>query len=216
MQRRNRISSFRETIIEYTKNNSKEYILVILIFIIGVFVGVMFINNSSTENGTAIVTYISDFIEKCENIEGIDKKSLLIDSIKSNIFLTIIIWFAGTTIIGIPVVLGIILIRGFCLGYTISALAFSIGVGKSIIFCLLSLFLQNIFFIPALLTMGVSSIKLYKAIVSDFRRDNIKIEMIRHISIVVIMLGVMIFASFIESEISLRLLQVGVKYIITK
>lgn len=212
MRRKNKISSFRNTIIEFAKNNSKEYILVILIFIIGVFIGVMFINNASKENETAIITYISDFFEKCKNIEGLNKKSLLIDSIKNNIFLTIIIWFAGTTIIGIPVVLGIILIRGFCLGYTISALTYSIGVGKSIIFGLLVLFLQNIFFIPALLTMGVSSIKLYKAIISDFRRDNIKIEMLRHISIVIIMLGMMIFASFIESEISLRLLQIGVKY----
>ena len=34
--------------------------------------------------------------------------------------LAIILWFFGTTVIGLPIVFGIILYRGFCLGYTIA------------------------------------------------------------------------------------------------
>lgn len=213
MKRRKNVSNWKHTIIEYTKNNSKEYILIILIFVIGVFIGVMFINNCSEEKETAITTYISEFIEKFRSIESIDKGSLIVNSIKDNIFLGIIVWLAGTTIIGMPVVLGLILFRGFCLGYTISAITFTLGVGKGIVFCLLTFFLQNILFIPALLTMGVSSIKLYKAIINDRRKENIKIAIIRHTIISLIMLGGLILSSFVENEISISLLQIGVKYI---
>ena len=135
--------------------------------------------------------------------------ALVSTSIKSNIFLAIIVWFAGTTIIGMPVVLGIILYRGFCLGYTISAITYTLGIGKGILFCILTIFLQNIFFIPALLTMGVSSIKLYKSIINDRRKENIKVEIIRHTVISLIMLLLLILSSFIENEISVSLLKFG-------
>lgn len=173
----------------------------------------MFINNCKEEQESTIIIYISDFIQKFKTIENIDKTELLIISTKSNIALALTLWLAGTTIIGMPVVLGLILFRGFCLGYTVSAITLVIGTGKSILFCMLSLFLQNILFIPAILTMGVSSIKLYKAIMNDRRRENIKIEIARHTVISCLMLGILVLASIIESEISVLLLKLGVKYL---
>ena len=213
MRKSNRVSNWKSIIREYTRNNAKEYILVGLIFVIGLLVSVMFINNSSVEKQSTITTYISEFIEKFKNIEKIDKMSLVLDSAKNNIILSIIIWLAGTTIIGMPVVLGMILFKGFCLGYTVSAITLTFGMGKGVAFCLLTLFLQNIFFIPALLTMGVSSIKLYKAIINDRRKENIKIEIIRHTIISSLMLGILILSSLVENQISVSLLQLGVKYI---
>ncbi len=213
MKKYKKVSNIKNTIIKYSKNNSKEYILVILICIIGLFIGVMFINNCQEDKQEIITSYITEFIEKMKIIENIDKTDLIKSSIKSNIMLAVIIWFAGTTIIGMPVVLGIILYRGFCLGYTISAITLTLGTGKSILFCMLTLFLQNIFFIPALLTMGVSSIKLYKSIINDRRKENIKIEIIRHTIISLIMLGILVISGIIENEISVSLLKFGIKYI---
>lgn len=213
MKRIKTVSNLKNAIIEYTKNNSKEYILVSLIFIIGLFLGVMLLNNCSEEKELAITTYINEFVDKFRGIENIDTGSLLVSSVKSNVVLAIVIWLAGTTIIGMPIVLGLVLFRGFCLGFTISSTTYTLGVQKGIIFCLSSIFLQNIFFIPALLTMGVSSIKLYKSIVNDRRKENIKIEIIRHTILSLIMLGIMIISCFIENEISVRLLQLTIKHI---
>ena len=77
---------------------------------------------------------------------------------------------------------------------------------------MLSLFLQNILFIPAVLTMGVSSIKLYKAIMNDRRKENIKIEIARHSVMSSLMLGILVLASVLESEVSVLLLKIGIKY----
>lgn len=205
-------SIFKNTICQYISNNTKEYILVSIIFIIGIFMGVMFINNCSEEQETAVISYINEFIERFKNIENLNKQDLTISSIKSNIGLAIIIWLAGTTIIGMPVVLGLVLFRGFCLGYTISAISLAIGTGKSFLFCVLGLLIQNIVFVPALLTMGVSSIKLYKAIVNDRRKENIKIEIARHSIISCLMLGLLIMSSLLEGEASFGLLKFGIKY----
>lgn len=204
-------SIIKNTIGQYVSNNLKEYILVLIIFLIGIFIGVMFINNCSEEQETSIISYIDEFIEKFKSMENLDKSNLLGDSIKSNIGLAVIIWLAGTTIIGMPVVLGIILFRGFCLGYTISSVSLVIGTGKSLLFCFMGLALQNILFIPAVLTMGVSSIKLYKAIINDRRKENIKIEIVRHSIISSLMMIVLATSSVLECEISVVLLSLGMK-----
>lgn len=204
-------SIIKNTIGQYVSNNLKEYILVLIIFLIGIFIGVMFINNCSEEQETSIISYIDEFIEKFKSMENLDKSNLLGDSIKSNIGLAVIIWLAGTTIIGMPVVLGIILFRGFCLGYTISSVSLAIGTGKSLLFCFMGLALQNILFIPAVLTMGVSSIKLYKAIINDRRKENIKIEIVRHSIISSLMMIVLATSSVLECEISVVLLSLGMK-----
>ena len=173
----------------------------------------MFINNCQEEQETTIISYINEFIEKFKNIENIDKQALTMSSIKSNITLALIIWLAGTTIIGMPVVLGLILFRGFCMGYTVSALSLTIGTGKSLLFCLFGLVIQNILFIPALLTMGVSSIKLYKAIINDRRKENIQIEIARHSIISGLMLTMLVVSSVLECEVSVPLLKMGMNFL---
>ena len=146
------------TIYQHITNNSKEYILLTLIFLIGIFLGVMFINNSQETQRGEITSYLNNFIDKLKNTEKLENVEILKTTIIENIILAITLWFFGTTVIGIPVVFGIILYRGFCLGYSIASIILTIGIGKGIIFVLISLLLQNIIFIPAIIAIGVSRI----------------------------------------------------------
>lgn len=139
-------------------NNKKEYIIFTLIFIIGLFLGVMFINNCKTTQLDEIKQYFESFIEKLKVTEKLDISKLLKNTLKENIILAISLWFFGTTVIGLPIVFGIILYRGFCLGYTISTIILTLGVKKGILFIFSSIFLQNIIFIPSILALGVSRI----------------------------------------------------------
>lgn len=205
-------SKWKLVLKNYVKNNYKEYILTSLIFIIGLFIGVMTINNSTETQSSEITTYLNEFITKFKGIQNINKTSLIFTSIKNNIILAVIIWVAGTTVIGLPIVLIAILLRGLILGYTISAVTLTLGASKGIIFCLISIFLQNILFIPAVLTLGVSSIKLYKSIMKDKRRENIKVEIIRHTIISAIMILVLVISSLVENVISITFLKSFIKY----
>ena len=197
----------KEILIKYVKNNFKEYLLTSIIFIIGLFIGVMFVNNINQDKSNMISDYIMQFTNNLKQCTKIDKSEIFKNSVKNNLFLTIELWIAGTTVIGMPVVLGLILYRGFCLGTTISSISMSLGIKNGMIFCFLSLFLQNIFFIPAIITIGVSSIKLYKSIITDRRKENIKIQMVSHTIISLLMLLILIFSSFLENEVSIRLLK---------
>lgn len=201
-----------ETIKEHIINNHKEYIIVILLFIIGIFLGVLFVNNIQESQRVEIDGYFNNFIEKLKNTEDINQVELLKTSMGQNIMLAVVIWFFGTTVIGIPVVFGIVLYRGFCLGYTISVCISIMGLSKGIVFVLVTLLLQNIIFIPAVLALAVSGFKLYKSIVKDNRKENIKLEIVRHTIFSLIMTLVLIVASLIEIFLSTNLLRVIIKY----
>ncbi len=191
-------------------NNTKSYFIVIIIFTVGIFLGVMFINQ--TENKTEIEKYINTYVDETKVIQNGDYLGELQKDIKNNIILVLLLWFAGTTIIGLPIVLGIILFRGFCLGYTIASCVYVLGKMKGIIFIIITVFLQNIIFIPALMVLGVSSIKLYTSIVKDRRRENIKLSILKHSIISFIIMIILILSSIIKIEISYRLIVNLIKY----
>lgn len=194
------------------KNNQKQYILITLIFLVGVLIGVMFINNTKEAQIEEVKAYITSFIEKMKTTENLDTFSLLKTTLKENILLAIFLWFFGTTVIGIPIVFGIIFYRGFCLGYSIAAIITTIGTGKGIIFSLITLLLQNIIFIPAIIAIGVSGFNLYKSIVKNKNRENIKIEVIRHTIFSGIMLLVLCVSAVLEIVVSTNFLKIFVKY----
>jgi stage II sporulation protein M len=193
-------------------SNLKEYIIVLLIFLIGIFLGVMFINNANETQENEIQNYINTYIENSK--EGnIEIQDSLKTNIKEDVILACLLWFAGTTVIGIPIVFGIILFRGFCLGYTISATIATIGFTKGLIFILTSILLQNLLFIPAILILGVSGIKLYKSIIKDKRRENIKVSIIRHTVISSIALIILILSAIIEVQVSYNFFKITLKYL---
>lgn len=191
-------------------NNAKSYFIVFIIFIVGLFFGVLFVNQTGDKN--AIESYINTYIDETKSIQNGNYFTELQNDVKNNITLVILLWFAGTTIIGSPIVFGIILFRGFCLGYTIAACVYTMGRIKALIFITITILLQNIIFIPAIMILGVSSIKLYKSIIKDRRKENIKLSIVKHSIVSTGILIALVVSSIVKIEISYRLVVNLIKY----
>ena len=134
------LSELKKIILQHINLNLKDYLVLSIIFIIGVMLGVVIINNSNEQSKSEISGYINGFIEtiKDEQYE-VDKSKLTKISIIENLKLVGIIWLAGSTIIGIPLIYVITSYKGFCIGYTISAIIASLGAWKRnvIFFCII-------------------------------------------------------------------------------
>jgi hypothetical protein len=171
---KDRNGKIKKIVCEHIINNKKEYFIIILLFVIGIFLGVIFVNHMQEEQKNEVSGYFSNFIEKMKTIEN--------------------------------------LYRGFCLGYTIATCIYSIGLVKGIGFIIISLLLQNILFIPAILAISVSGFKLYKSIIKDKQRENIRNEILRHTIFSLIMAIVLIISSLIEIFFSTSCLKYFIKY----
>ena len=210
---RKKKKSIKNCILNHVNNNLREYIILIILFLIGVVAGVIFINNVNESQKQELQTYIAGFVQSLKGDYQIDKTKLLKTSIIENVKLAIILWFVSSTVIGIFLVYGIIIFKGFCIGYTMASVLATLGTGKGICFAITSLLLQNILFIPSILALGVSGMKLYKSIMKDKRRENIKIEIYRHTIFSIMILVFFIISSFIETYISSPLLMNTAKYL---
>ena len=180
MRRKIKRNNFSSIIKTHIYNNFKEYLSISLVLIIGIVIGVITINNSNEEQVNEISTYINNFLGDLKEVSNIDTGALLINTFFNNLYLILILWFVGSTVIGIPIVYGIIGYKGFCLGYTISSSIITLGTAKGTCFSLASMLLQNIIYIPCILALAVSGIRLYKSIMKDRRKENIKLEVIKH------------------------------------
>ena len=213
MRRNRKSNKIGHIIISHIINHFKEYISALLTFIIGIIIGVIVINNSNDEQINQITNYINNFISDLKEYGNINTNSLIISTFLNNLYLILAMWFVGSTVIGIPIVYAFIAYKGFCLSYTISSSIITLGTWKGAVFSLASMLPQNLIYIPCLLALAVSGIRLYKSIMKDKRRENIKVEIIRH-TIFSGFIGIfMLIGSLAEAYISTNLINIFVNSI---
>lgn len=203
----------KNIIFEHVRDNIKEYFIISIVFIIGIILGVILINNLEQDQQEEISLYISNFINDVKENKSINMINLFKKTAINNITLAILLWFVSSTVIGIPIVYAIIVFRGFSLGYTISSIIATVGTMKGILFSIFGTLLQNIIFIPAVFILAVSGIKLYKSIMKDKRKENIKIEIIKFTLITLFIIIALIISAIIETYISANMLMLYVQKI---
>lgn len=186
-------------------NNKRGYLIVTILFFIGLIIGVFFINNAKDTQIEEVNVYLNNLEIKVENYENIDLFNLFKQSLISNFIIILLLWFGASTIIGIPIVYGTVAVKGFTMGYTISSIITCFGLGKGILIALSIMLLHNIIFIPTIFATSVSGLKLYQSIMKNKNRDNIKIEILRHTIFCSLMLILMIISSVIEVYCSTNL-----------
>lgn len=183
-------------------NNKREYLTITILFFIGLIISIILFNNASEENLTEINSYLNNLFSNIKNYENIDLLKILKETLIYNLTITILLWFGASTIIGIPIVYGTVILKGFSIGYTISSILAVFGAYKGLLISCSFLLLHNIIFIPTMFAISVSGIKLYKSIMKNKQRENIKLEILRHTIFCFIMLIGMVISAFVEVYLS--------------
>ncbi len=189
----------------HIKNNFKIYIIILLIFMLGLLLGIAILNNSSEQQKEEVENYINDFANQVKSGESVNYNELFLTSIKSNSKTVVAILFFSISLIGIPIVFGIIGYQGFKLGYTLSSMIMTFGSLKGSLLSMSILFLNKIITIPALVVMSVEGIKISKEIIKH-ENKSIKYELYRFIIISIATLIILTISSLIETYICSNLL----------
>ena len=118
----------RRVLIEYIIKNKKNFIVIVVLFCLGIGIGIIFVNNSNDSQKIEISNYVYTLISNIKNSNDINKLNLLLTSLKQNIVFITIIWFLGCTIIGGALIYIGIIYKGFAIGYTISSFIAVLGI----------------------------------------------------------------------------------------
>lgn len=159
---------------KHIKDNILIYILLSAAFMVGISSGAITINMISVDQKQEIIKFLESFL-KLISENNVDSAMIVKQSLKNNLQSLIILWFLGITIIGIPLIVAFVVLRGFVIGFTVGFIVKQLGI-KGFIFAMFSILPQNIFFIPWIIASSTCSIvfaiKLLKNKLSKNNKSN--------------------------------------------
>ena len=126
----------KENIKNYFLSHFREYFIISIIFLIGLIVGVMTINNSNNNQKEKIINYIDKSVVSLKEGSKIDSNKLFLEKLKENVVFILLCGILGSTVIGVPILYFLVAYRGFSLGYTISAVMATLKFRKGITLCI--------------------------------------------------------------------------------
>ncbi|APC40998.1 stage II sporulation protein M [Clostridium estertheticum] len=142
---------------KHIQENYWLYIISILCVFTGIILGIYSVKYMGEFEHKDLVNYLVNFIDP-SNTSGISYKLIFFQSIKNNLPVIIFLWFLGLTIVGLPIIVIIDLLKGFTVGFTFSFMIS--GLGKSGIgIAMLGVLPQNLIYIPCTIFASVISME---------------------------------------------------------
>lgn len=108
-------------------SQKKKYIFLAFMALIGLLSGVLFIFFISKTDKSLVNEELSLFFTNLKD-NHLNYVSSLINSISANILYFIIIWILGISIIGIPIIIFLLFLKGFIFGFSISSIIAKFGI----------------------------------------------------------------------------------------
>lgn len=180
-------------------NQRKKYLFLLVITLIGIISGLLFIYFISKTDKLLVFDELDSFFKNIKNY-SLNYTSSLINSITSNCLFILIIWILGISIIGIPIIIFLLFLKGFIFGFSISSIISKFGLNG----LLLSVgyhFPHNLIFIILYILISFYainfSIRLFRVL---FLKENINLTPYfrRYNKIFIISVIVSILCSFLE------------------
>ena len=177
----------------------KIYIIVCIIFLIGIITGAIYfrivINDIETKNNFV------NTLSLTQNTNVVTKKDLLYKSAIKNVKLLVLFWIVGISAVGSPFLLLYCLIRGASLSFAISTVIFKFGFVDGNLYSFKHLFLHSCFTIFAMILLTVSSIRVSLNTLKN--KKDIRLEIFRHSIVSIISLIILTFSTILEAVFSL-------------
>ncbi|HEY5587643.1 MAG TPA: stage II sporulation protein M [Candidatus Paceibacterota bacterium] len=189
---------------KHIQENFWLYIISILCVFTGIILGIYSVKYMGEIEQNDLVNYLMNFADP-SNTNGISYKLIFFQALKNNLPVIIFLWFLGLTIVGIPVIIIIDLIKGFTVGFTFSFMIS--GLGKSGIgIAILGVLPQNLIYIPCIIFASVVSMEFSIMLLKDkFNKQwtsSISSKIIYYSIIFIILTGLLFIGIIIESYIA--------------
>ncbi|MBE6067920.1 MAG: stage II sporulation protein M [Clostridium lundense] len=195
---------------DHIKENFWLYVISLICIFTGMVLGVYTVKYMGDIYKTDLISYFQGFTEYL-NTENLNYKGVFLNTIRSNIPFILFIWLLGMTMVGIPVILIIGIIKGYTIGFTISFIINSVGL-KGIGIAIFGVIIQNIIYIPCMIIASVLamefSLNFLKERIDRRVKENIWIKMLSYSCSFLAIIAVMFVGFFMEAYIIPNILKI--------
>lgn len=199
------VGQFKGGLRGYLRESLPYYFFVGLLFVFGVAFGALAVNALSARQKVELLDYLQVFLRGLgEKLSDIKSGVVLRQSVASNLKTVGLLWLLGATVIGAPLTVVVVFIRGFVIGFSVGFLFSEMG-AKGLALSLLAIFPQNLVAVPVLVAAGVSSLAfsvlLVRQRVGRFR-VNLAEEFLAYTFTCLVLGALLIGASLIEAYVT--------------
>lgn len=141
----------------YFREHSSIFLFIIVLFLMGVIFGAIVVNSMSYTQKQDLFYYLSQFFGEVSTGKVAPNSDLFVQSFFHNSKFIFLIWILGISIIGVPVILILLFIKGLVIGFTVGFLVSQMS-WKGFLLALVSILPQNLIIIPVFIIMAALSV----------------------------------------------------------
>lgn len=201
--------TWNETIQHHMEEHLSLYVFTTVLFIMGIVFGSLAVGALTVEQREGLLEYLMHFFNGLEQGAIADASTALKHAAAHHLKYVGLMWILGLSIIGAPLVIVLIFLKGLVIGFTVGFFVRELswnGLG----FVFLSVFPQNLLIVPAMIIVSVASIAFSLSLLRNRiiqRRGAIYPQFVSYSFLVLAMACVLVFASFFEAYVSPSLMQ---------
>jgi stage II sporulation protein M len=180
----------------HIRENSSVYIFVIVLFLIGVIFGAVVVNSLSFSQKEDLFYYLTQFFGQLTTGKETGENDLFMQSLLHNSKYIGLMWLLGISIIGLPVILIMLFIKGMVVGFTVGFLVNQMA-WDGFLLSFVSVLPQNVIIIPTFIFMTVITV--------NFSLQMIKRQFMKKISSPFLPMLIRYFLTLIAAVICLSL-----------
>ncbi|MBI2874447.1 MAG: stage II sporulation protein M [Firmicutes bacterium] len=148
---------FREALFQYFRENLGIYFFVTLTYALGIGFGAFSVSALGAAQKAELAEYLRVFFQELDRIGGLQANLVVQRAVFSHLKIGLIIWFLGITVVGAPLILVLLFLKGFILGFTVGFVVHEMSF-PGLLFAVVGILPHNVILVPALLMMGTSGI----------------------------------------------------------
>jgi len=186
----------------YFHDNAPIFFILMISLIIGIIAGAFTVVAMDTHQKSELYSYVNGFFQTQKStMSGVELfKQLFTNYLK----LILLLWFLGATVLGIPLIFGLIGFEGFTIGFTVGFIFDVFSDIRGIMFILSSILPQILIVIPFLIILSISGAKFSLYLLNGeghkkITKNEVRLRLVSHSTISLLAVAAVALGAFIQS-----------------
>ncbi|WP_042355198.1 stage II sporulation protein M [Bacillus rubiinfantis] len=148
---------YQSDVAGYFREHSSIFLFITVLFLMGVIFGAIVVNSMSFTQKEDLFYYLSQFFGQMSDGKVAENSDLFMQSFLHNFKFIGLIWLLGISIIGLPIILILLFVKGMVVGFTVGFLVSQMG-WSGFLLAFVSILPQNLIIIPMFIVMASLSV----------------------------------------------------------
>ncbi|MGE5328393.1 MAG: stage II sporulation protein M [Deltaproteobacteria bacterium] len=186
----------------YFHDNASIFFILIVSLVIGIIAGAFTVVAMDSQQKSELYSYMNGFFESQKsNISAVNLFNLIfVNYLK----LILLLWFLGATVLGIPLILGLIGFEGFTIGFTVGFIFDVFSDARGIMVIASSILPQILIVIPFIIILSISGAKFSLYLLNGegnkrLAKSEVRLRLVSHSAISLLTVIAAALGAFIQS-----------------